>query len=134
MHRRSSRVEEKGWQRMSTENEVAWLFELEVPSQNRPAFDALAPEMIEETKQSEPGSRAYQIFVGDGTVSVYERYDDSDAALVHMKNFGEKFAERFMALVTPVRFTLLGNPSQALLDVVGPIGAQVNTPLAGYIK
>jgi quinol monooxygenase YgiN len=119
---------------MSTENEVAWLFELEVPSKNRRAFEELAPEMIEATKQSEPGSRAYQIFVGDGTVSVYERYDDSDAALVHMKNFGEKFAERFMALVTPVRFTLLGNPSQALLDVVGPIGAQVHTPLAGYIK
>jgi hypothetical protein len=36
--------------------------------------------------------------------------------------------------VTPVRFTLLGSPSAELLEVVGPIGAIVNTPLGGYIK
>jgi quinol monooxygenase YgiN len=119
---------------MSTENEIAWLFELEVKPENRDALATLVPEMVEETKKSEPGSRAYQIFVNEGAVSVYERYDDSDAALEHMKNFGEKFAGRFMALVTPVRFTLLGTPSAELLEVVGPIGATVNTPLGGYVK
>jgi quinol monooxygenase YgiN len=119
---------------VTTENEVAWLFELEVQPENREALEALVPEMLAETQKSEPGSRAYQVFVNDGTISVYERYDDSDAALQHMKNFGEKFADRFMALVTPVRFTLLGTPSAELLEVVGPIGAIVNTPLAGYVK
>jgi quinol monooxygenase YgiN len=119
---------------MSTEKEIAWLFELEVKPENREALEALVPEMVEETKKSEPGSRAYQIFVNEGTVNVYERYDDSDAALEHMKNFGEKFAGRFMALVTPVSFTLLGSPSAELLEVVGPIGAIVNTPLGGYVK
>jgi quinol monooxygenase YgiN len=120
---------------MSIENEIAWLFELEVQPENRKALAELVPEMIEETKKAEPGSRAYQIFIDDGSnLCVYERYDDSDAALAHMKNFGEKFAGRFMALVTPVRFTLLGSPSPKLLEVVGPIGALVHTPLAGYIK
>jgi quinol monooxygenase YgiN len=119
---------------MTTENEISWLFELEVKPENRSALEALVPEMVEETKESEPGSRAYQVFVNEGTISVYERYDDSDAALLHMKNFGEKFAGRFMALVTPVRFTLLGAPSAALLEAVNPIGAIVNTPLGGYVK
>jgi quinol monooxygenase YgiN len=119
---------------LSTENEVAWLFELEVKPENRVALEALIPEMVAETKKAEPGSRAYQIFATDTSISVYERYDDSNAALEHMKNFGEKFAARFMALVTPVRFTLLGAPSPELLEVVGPIGAIVNTPLGGYIK
>jgi quinol monooxygenase YgiN len=119
---------------MTTENEISWLFELEVQPENRPALAALVPEMVEETRRSEPGSRAYQVFVNEGTISVYERYDDSDAALTHMKNFGDKFAERFMALVTPVRFTLLGTPSAALLEAVSPIGAVVNTPLGGYVK
>jgi len=119
---------------MSTENEVAWLFELEVKPENRQALEALVPEMVEETKKTEPGSRAYQIFSRENSISVYERYDDSDAALVHMKNFGEKFAARFMALVTPVSFTLLGSPSPELLEVVGPIGAIVHTPLGGYVK
>ena len=119
---------------MATEHEIAWLFELEVKPENRAALEALVPEMAEETKKSEPGSRAYQVFATEGSISVYERYDDSNAALEHMKNFGEKFAGRFMALVTPVRFTLLGSPSAELLEVVGPIGAIVNTPLGGYIK
>jgi quinol monooxygenase YgiN len=119
---------------MATENEIAWLFELEVKPENRAALEALVPEMAEETKKSEPGSRAYQVFATEESISVYERYDDSNAALEHMKNFGEKFAGRFMALVTPVRFTLLGSPSAELLEVVGPIGAIVNTPLGGYIK
>jgi quinol monooxygenase YgiN len=119
---------------MSIENEVAWLFELEVKPENRKAFEALVPEMVAETEKTEPGSRAYQIFARENSINVYERYDDSDAALEHMKNFGEKFAGRFMALVTPVRFTLLGSPSPELLDVVGPIGAIVNTPLGGYVK
>jgi quinol monooxygenase YgiN len=119
---------------MATENEVAWLFELEVKPENRLAFEALIPEMVEETKKTEPGSRAYQFFSRENSICVYERYDDSDAALEHMKNFGEKFAGRFMALVTPVSFTLLGSPSPELLGAVGPIGAVVNTPLGGYIK
>jgi len=119
---------------MSTENEIAWLFELEVKPENLAAFKALVPEMVEETKKAEPRSRAYQIFLNEGTVNVYERYDDSDAALEHMKNFGEKFAGRFMSLVTPVRFTLLGSPSAELLEVVGPIGAVVHSPLGGYVK
>jgi quinol monooxygenase YgiN len=119
---------------MSAEKEIAWLFELELKPENRAAFEALVPEMVEETRKAEPGSRAYQIFVNEGSVNVFERYDDSEAALEHMKNFGERFAGRFMALVTPVRFTLLGSPSPELLEVVGPIGAIVNTPLGGYVK
>jgi quinol monooxygenase YgiN len=119
---------------MSAEKEIAWLFELELKPENRAAFEVLVPEMVEETRKAEPGSRAYQIFVNEGSVNVFERYDDSEAALEHMKNFGERFAGRFMALVTPVRFTLLGSPSPELLEVVGPIGAIVNTPLGGYVK
>ena len=120
---------------MTAETEIAWLFELEVQPEHRKQFEALVPEMVEETRASEPGSRAYQIFVDQGsTVCVYERYDSSEAALEHMKNFGEKFAERFMALAKPVRFTLLGSPSAELLDAVGPIGAVVHAPLAGYVK
>jgi quinol monooxygenase YgiN len=119
---------------MSTEHEIAWLFELEVTPENREAFEALVPEMVEENQKTEPGSRAYQVFASGSTVHVYERYDSSEAALEHMGNFGHKFGERFMALVTPVSFTLLGSPSPELLEVVAPIGAVVNTPLGGYVK
>jgi len=118
---------------MSTINEVAWLSELGVKPEDRQALEALVPEMVEETKKTEPGTRAYQFYSRENAILVYERYADSNAALEHMKNFGEKFAGRFMALVTPVSFTLLGSPSPELLAVVGPIGAVVNIPLGGYV-
>jgi quinol monooxygenase YgiN len=120
---------------MSTDSEIAWLFELEVSPENQKALEELVPEMVAETRKTESGSRAYQTYIGEGgKVCVYERYDNSDAALEHMKNFGEKFAGRFMALVTPVRFTLLGTPSAALMEAVGPIGAVVHAPVDGYVK
>jgi quinol monooxygenase YgiN len=119
---------------MATENEIAWLFELEVAPEHREAFEAMLPEMIEATGSGEAGSRAYQFFANGTTVCAYERYDDSDAALEHMKNFGATFAQRFMTYGKPVRFTLLGNPSPELAEVVAPIGAVVHTVIAGYVK
>src|ERR1019366_1939518 len=90
-HRQTRRLNRRS-RSMSTENEIAWLFELEVKPENRAALEALIPEMVEGTKKAEPGSRAYQIFASEGSINVYERYDNSNAAVEHMKVFGEKFA------------------------------------------
>jgi quinol monooxygenase YgiN len=121
---------------VAANNEVAWVFELELQPGRREELEALIPEMIETTKASEPGSLAYQFFVNDdGTaMCAYERYVDSDAALAHMTAFGEKFAGRFMELVKPRSFTVLGSPSPQLMEALRPIGASVHTPVAGYAK
>jgi quinol monooxygenase YgiN len=118
---------------LTADNEVAWLFELELKPECRADFDALVPEMVASTRQ-ESGARAYQVFLNDETnaVCVYERYTDSGAALTHMANFGEKFASRFLEMVTPVRFTVLGSASEELIGAVAPLGAVVHAPMDGF--
>jgi hypothetical protein len=92
--------------------------------------------MVEATKANEPGCLAYRFFINeDGTVmQAYERYVDSDAALAHMAGFGEKFAARFMELVNPRSFTVLGAPSDQLIEAIRPIGATVHRPVDGFSK
>jgi autoinducer 2-degrading protein len=121
---------------VATNDEVAWLFELEIQPGRREELEALIPEMLESTEASEPGSRAYQFFINDEgtTMLAYERYVDSDAALAHMAGFGEKFAARFMELVKPGGFTVLGSPSDQLMETLRPLGASVHTPAGGYCK
>jgi quinol monooxygenase YgiN len=120
---------------VATSDEVAWLFELGIQPGRRGELEALIPEMTESTAK-EPGSRAYQFFInGAGTTMLaYERYADSDAALAHMAVFGEKFAARFMDLIEPGGFTVLGSPSDQLMEALGPLGASVHTPVGGYCK
>jgi quinol monooxygenase YgiN len=121
---------------VTTTNEVAWVFELELQPGCREQFEKLVPEMVETIRANEPGCLAYQFFVNeDGTViQAYERYVDSDAALAHMAGFGERFAGRFMELVKPRSFTVLGSPSDQLMQAVGPIGAAVHRPAGGFSK
>ena len=118
---------------MTADNEVAWLFELELKPEGRAEFEALVPEMVASTRE-EKGARAYQVFQNQerNTVLVYERYADSDAALAHMTMFGEKFAARFMPLVNPARFTVLGSPSEELVGALAPLGAVVHASLGGF--
>lgn len=102
---------------MASGDEVVWLFEVEVKPGRRAEFEALIPKMVASTGQ-ERGARAYQFFGNpeDDTLCVYERSADSEAAPIHMGIFGEKFAARFLDLVTPSRFTVPGPASQALVD------------------
>jgi quinol monooxygenase YgiN len=118
---------------LTADNEVAWLFELELKPENRARFEALVPEMVASTREEE-GARAYQLFRNDetDTVVVYERYADSAAALTHMTIFGEKFGARFMELVTPRRFTVLGAPGEDLVGALTPIGAVIHVPMDGF--
>ena len=118
---------------MTADNEVAWLFELELKPEGRAEFEALVPEMVASTRE-EKGARAYQVFQNQdrNIVCVYERYADSAAALTHMTIFGEKFGARFLPLVNPVRFTVLGSASEELVGALAPLGAVVHARMDGF--
>ena len=99
----------------STEHghEVAWLLELSVNAGQFDAVWALMEEMVVSTR-AEPGALGYAWFMGEEnrTVALYERYADSAAVLAHMATFGERFAPRFLAAMTPTRLTVFGDPSE----------------------
>ena len=105
----------------STEHghEVAWLLELTVNPGQFDAVRALMAEMVASTR-AEPGALGYAWFGGEETrtVALYERYADSAAVLAHMATFGERFASRFLAAMTPTRLTVVGDPSEEARQVL----------------
>ncbi len=88
------------------EHEVAFLMELGVNPSQFDAVRGLLEEMIA-SGRAEPGALSYAVYVSDDgrTVAFYERYADSAAVLAHMATFGEQFAPRFLAALTPTRRT-----------------------------
>ena len=115
---------------------ISWILELTIKSGELDNFKALVNEMVEATQANEPQALAYEWFISDDNerCHIYERYADSAAALVHMKNFGEKFAERFMVVVKPGPVMVYGNPSDELHKTLSRLGATFLAPIDGFAR
>jgi quinol monooxygenase YgiN len=96
---------------------------------------ALMSEMVEATQQ-ESGSLGYEWFLSDdGTAChVCERYANSDAALEHLGNFGENFAERFLGCFSPTALYVYGEPAEEVRGVLDGFGAVYLGPLGGFSR
>jgi quinol monooxygenase YgiN len=94
----------------------------------------LIPEMVESASTNEPGTLDYEWFfdAGETTCHIWERYTNSAAAMIHLGNFGEKFAERFMDALEPTRFTVYGSPSAEVQEALAPFGVAYMVPVAGF--
>ncbi len=51
-----------------------------------------------------------------------------------MATFGEKYAARFMELLTPTRVILYGRPNAAIRDGLASVGAVYFPPAAGFSR
>ncbi len=101
-------------------NAVSWNLQLSVRSGCLDDARGLMNEMVEATRDEE-GTEGYEWFLsGDGmSCHICERYADSDAVMVHLGNFGSKFADRFLACFEPSALYVYGEPSdnaRAALD------------------
>jgi quinol monooxygenase YgiN len=110
--------------------QVAWCVELAIMPDQLDSFVKLTAEMVEETA-NEPGVLTCQRFINnDGAiVHAIERYESSEAAVRHLHNFRQRFAERFSSTVTRRRFTVYGTPSAELKVVLDGFGATYFSPL-----
>ncbi len=117
-----------------TEN-IFWLFEATIKPGQYDNFQTVMEEMIASTKQ-EPGTSNYEFFLNeDRTIChIYERYADSEAALMHVGAFGANFADRFLSCVAPTKFMVYGPASDELKGILGGFGAEYMTPLDGFVK
>ncbi|MEX0582051.1 MAG: antibiotic biosynthesis monooxygenase [Sneathiella sp.] len=111
---------------------VYWIFQLEIKTGEYENFEKLMAEMVDATKADEPGALNYEWSVSEDskTCHILERFENSDAALVHMGNFGSKFAGRFMEVLTPKVVTVYGDPSDKVLKGLSRMGA-VHMPSVG---
>lgn len=114
---------------------VSWNLQLAVQEGRLDEARKLVSEMVEATRQ-EPGTVGYEWFLSeDGSVChICERYADSNAAMVHLGNFGAHFAERFLACFTPTAFYVYGAPSDEVRSVLDGFGATYLGTLGGFTR
>jgi quinol monooxygenase YgiN len=93
------------------DDELAWLLELAIHPGELENVRALMTEMVASTR-AEAGTLGYAWYASEdgSSIALYERYVDDAAALTHLATFGERFAQRFLASMTPTRLTVFGAP------------------------
>jgi len=116
--------------------EVFWVLELNIINGKEDQLDSLISDMSAATKLNEPNTLYYEWFVDEAkkTCTIYERYTDSDALLIHMGNFGENFAERFMSIFEISTFTVFGTPSDDAIAALDTLGAKYMHFAGGFHK
>jgi quinol monooxygenase YgiN len=116
-------------------DQISWHVELQLKPGQLHAFRSLTTEMVEATK-SEIGALIYERFITDHSevVHVFERYLDSEAAVVHLLAFGRRYGEKFAKMVDRKRFTVFGTPSLELRQILDPMGATYVSRVAGFSR
>src|SRR5260370_5091967 len=102
-----------------TEN-VYWVLELAINPGRFGDLKTIMAAMVEATQRNEVGALNYEWAISDDRQAchLYERYQDSAAAMTHLESFGANFAARFMEVVKPARLVVYGTPSAQVKDAL----------------
>ena len=120
--------------RTATDNlDIYWVFELAINPGLFEDLKTLMADLIEAT-QNEIGTLNYEWTISDDhqVCHVYERYQDSGAAMTHLESFGKNFAVRLMEVVKPARLIVYGTPSAQLKDSLAGLDPVYMAPLGGF--
>lgn len=112
---------------------VSWNLRLRLNAGQGDAMRVLMDEMIAATRE-ESGCLGYEWFIDEaaGVVHINEAYADSAAVMVHLGNFGAKFAERFMGVFSPEGFTVFGPASAEVKSALAAFGPAYMATLDGF--
>ncbi len=115
-------------------NHVYWLLELSIKEGELNNLKDVMKEMVSATQNDEPGALNYEWWISDDqkTCHIYERYTDSSATMIHLGNFGSKFADRVMSCVDVTRFIVYGDASNEVKEALAGFGAVVMQPFGGF--
>lgn len=116
--------------------QVSWLLELDLHPGRDAECRALMREMVTATEADEPGTLDYEWSLSaDGTrCHTFERYADSAAVMAHLGNFGAKYAERFLAILTPVGFTIYGAPDAGVKEALAGFQPTYMQAVGGFSR
>jgi quinol monooxygenase YgiN len=91
-------------------------------------------EMVEATQKNEPGTLNYEWAISDDrqVCHIYERFQDSAAAMAHMESFGANFAARFMEVLKPTRLVVYGTPSAQVKDALAGLSPVYMALFGGF--
>jgi quinol monooxygenase YgiN len=114
--------------------EISWVFEAAVKADAVNEYGVLAREISADNRAAEPGQQIFEWFIDGQDVHIYERYQDSAAALAHVQRFVANFASRFLSLCTPTRMSVYGDPSDELKVAITGFNPRYLEPLAGQAR
>ncbi len=117
---------------MSTE--VSWVFEATLKPDSLDDLRALAHEITADNQATGPEQLNFEWSIDGHDVHIYERYQDSAAAVFHVQRFVENFAVRFLSLCTPTRMSVYGDPSDELGTALTDFNPHYLGTLAGYAR
>ena len=116
-----------------TEN-VYWMLEITINPGRFEDLKTLMAEMVEATQKNEVGALNYEWAISDDrqVCHLYERYQDSAAAIIHLESFGEHFAARMVEVVKLTRCFVYGTPSAQLKDALAGLDPIYLAPFGGF--
>src|SRR5436305_1076904 len=114
--------------------DISWLLELSLKPEREAEFTVLRNEMVAATSANEAGTLSYEwsLSADGATCHIFERYADSAAVLAHLRAFGEKFAGRFLDLLTPVRCVVYGSPSPEVKEGLAVLNPAYMRQVGGF--
>lgn len=110
---------------------VHWVLELAIKDGRGDELAPLADEMSTAT-ETEEGAIAYEWYRSGDAVHLFERFDDSEAALTHLGNFQANFADRFFDLLEATGLNVYGPASDELKAAVEPLGPDFFERVGGF--
>lgn len=114
---------------------ISWNLQLSVRGGRLEDARELMEEMVEATRE-EAGTRIYEWFLSDdgSACHLYERYADSEAAVVHLRSFGSRFADRFLECFEPAGLYVYGEPSDEARAILDGFGAEYLGTFGGFSR
>ena len=114
---------------------VSWNLRLSIQDGQLDNFLALMAEMVDST-QTESGTLSYEWFLNEDKVNCHinEKYADSDAVMVHLGNFGSKFAARLMEYVEVNSISVYGNPSDQVRGGLAGLNPVYHELIGGFAR
>ena len=114
--------------------EIYWVFELAINPGRFEDLKTLMAAMVEATQRNEAGALNYEWAISDDrqVCHLYERYQDSAAAMTHLESFGANFAARFMEVVKPTRLVVYGTPSAQVKNALAGLSPVYMAPFGGF--
>ncbi len=114
---------------------VFWVITMRIKPGELENFRGVMNDLVDATRTNESNAIHYEWFISDDETQchIYERYADSAAVMMHVKNFGH-FAERFMAAVEVTGMTVYGNPNDEVTEAAKGFGAVFMAPFGGFAR
>lgn len=114
--------------------EISWVFEAAIKPDELDEYQKLGTEISADNETAEPGQLNFEWYADGGDVHIFERYQDSATATLHVQRFVENYANRFLSLCTPTRMSVYGEPSDELKTAITGFNPRYFGTLAGYAR